>query len=280
MKTRLFIILSLVLININALTESKKGNLRHLDEIAETRTAYRAAHELLYETLKFNLRSGLKLSFWLLDQEYELYQSVSSVILLQLLKRANSASEYKVLFRIFTDLHLYYDENDSYDLDTTLIKAFVDYGRQILKDDFPPVLQQMRLKIRTECPENIVEGLLISLNEILKPSVLESEKGHKRERENLLAQAKKMRETGRNAEAWTTAIDALSDSSASGWARYYDGGSRLDICKELQEINPERGREFTIELFANDIPRGFPYGALHNIEEIVPLLTDKIDSHI
>jgi hypothetical protein len=36
MKTQLFIILSLVLININALTESKKGNLRHLDEIEYT----------------------------------------------------------------------------------------------------------------------------------------------------------------------------------------------------------------------------------------------------
>lgn len=251
--------------------------LRHLDEIAETRTSYRAAHELLYETLKFNLRSGLKLSFWLLDQEYELYQSVSSVILLQLLKRANSASEYKVLFRMFTDLHLYYDENDSYELDTTLIKAFVDYGRQILKDDYPPVLQQMRLKIRTECPENIVEGLLTSLDGILKLPVLESEKVHKREREDLLAQAKRLREAGRNAEAWTTAIDALADSSASGWARYYDGGSRLDICKELQKIDSERGREFTIDLFANDIPKGFPYGALQNIEEIVPLLTDKLD---
>ena len=39
-------------------------------------------------------------------------------VLLQLLKRANSASEYQVLFRMFTDLHLYYDENDLYELDT------------------------------------------------------------------------------------------------------------------------------------------------------------------
>lgn len=253
------------------------SRLRHIDEIAETRTTYRAAHELLYRTFRYNLRSGLKMASWMLDEEFEYYQSVSTVILNALLKRAETPEEYHALISVYEDLHLYLDENDAYDLGTSLLQAFVVNGQRILGSGFHTELSKLRQKIKTECPENIVEGMLTALEEKLHPEAKQPDKDQERERYKVLATAKRLRIEGHADEAWGAAVQALSDSNASGWARFYDGGSRIDICQELQEIDKERGREFALDLFASDIPVGYSYGAIQYLDEIVPLLTDKID---
>lgn len=253
------------------------SRLRYINEIAETRTAYRAAHRLLHETLKYNLRSGLKLAFWLLDEEFEYYQSVSALLLHILLEKAVSVEEYQALYRLFADLHLYNDENDAYDLSTSLLQAVVTHGKRILGDGFDAVYPLLQQKIKTECPENIVEGLLKSLDEMAQPKSQEQSTTSDRERDQKLAVTKDLRKKGKKAEAWSAAMEALADSTPSGWSRFYDGGSRIDICKELQEIDLQRGRDFTLDLFANDIPGGYAYGTLPYLDEIVPLLTENVD---
>lgn len=253
------------------------SRLRYIDEIAETRTAYRAAHRLLYETLKYNLRSGLKLAFWLLDEEFEYFQSVSASLLHILLEKAMSSDEYHALFRLFTDLHLYNDENDAYDLSTSLLQVIVAHGERILGDAFDTVYSQLQHKIRTECPENIVEGLLKSLDEMMQPKSQKQSTDSDRERDQKLAEAKTLLEKGKTLDAWNAAVEALSDSTPSGWSRFYDGGSRINICKMLQEIDLQKGRDFTLNLFASDIPGGYAYGILPYLDEIVPLLTEQVD---
>lgn len=253
------------------------SRLRYIDEIAETRTAYRAANRLLHETLKYNLRSGLKLAFWLLDEEFEYYQSVSSALLHILLAKSEKAEEYLSLFRLFTDLHLYNDENDVYDLSTSLLQAIITHGKRILGGDFNRVIPQLQQKIKTECPENIVEGLLKSLDEVLLPKESTPSDDSGRERDQKLAEAKALLEKGQISAAWNAAMEALSDSTQSGWSRFYDGGSRINICKVLQEIDLQKGRDFTLDLFASDIPGGYAYGTLPYLDEIVPLLTEQVD---
>ena len=254
------------------------SRLRYIDEIAESRTSYRAAHEMLCRALKFNLRTGLKLAFWLLKEEFEIYQSVSSAILKALLSQSICPEEYYALFRVFTDLHLYNDDNDAYDIDTSLLQSFVNHGQRILGDKFYFVLQQLNIKIKTECPENIVQGLLDGLEKMLSSSTAKEETEYSREWELQLATAEKLRKSGREQEAWAATIEALADSSSSGWARFNDGGSRLDICNELQKIDREHGRDFTIDLFARDIPGGYSYGTMQYLDEILPLLTDNVDN--
>lgn len=253
------------------------SRLRYIDEIAETRTAYRAANRLLHETLKYNPRSGLKLAFWLLDEEFEYYQSVSSALIHILLGKAEKEEEYLSLFRLFTDLHLYNDENNVYDLSTSLLQAIITHGQRILGEDFNRVIPQLQQKIKTECPENIVEGLLKSLQEMLQPEAPTPSAGSDRERDQKLAEAKALLEEGQTNAAWKAAMEALSDSTQSGWSRFYDGGSRINICKVLQEIDLQKGRDFTLDLFASDIPGGYAYGTLPYLDEIVPLLTEHVD---
>ena len=65
--------------------------------------------------------------------------------------------------------------------------------------------------------------------------------------------------------------------NSSGWARYYDGGSRINACKMLREIDREKGQNYAIELFAQDIPNGYSYGTMQYLDEIVPLLVDDVD---
>ena len=72
-------------------------------------------------------------------------------------------------------------------------------------------------------------------------------------------------------------MEYLCESSPSGWARYYDGGTRINACEMLQAIDEEKGRAYTLDLFAQDVPTGFSYGSMHYLEEIVPLLTKDVD---
>ena len=73
--------------------------------------------------------------------------------------------------------------------------------------------------------------MLTALEEKLHPEAKQPDKDQERERYKVLATAKRLRIEGHADEAWGAAVQALSDSNASGWARFYDGGSRIDICQ-------------------------------------------------
>ena len=115
-----------------------------------------------------------------------------------------------------------------------------------------------------------------SLDEMLSQGE-ESKEKQERERDKLLAEARILLATGHKDDAWAKTMEYLCESSPSGWDRYYDGGTRINACEMLQAIDEEKGRAYTLDLFAQDVPTGFSYGSMHYLEEIVPLLTKDVD---
>lgn len=252
------------------------SRLKHIEEVSESRTRLRAAERLLEETLKYNLRSGLKLAIWLLDSEYDYFQSVGSDLLETLLKDAKNEEDYRTLFRYYTELYLYTDDNDTSFLNTHLLRVIVDNGKRIFGEGFNAFVPVLKKRIATECPESISADMTKALDEMLN-SEEESKDKQIRERDKILAEARALLEDGRKEDAWAKTMEYLCDSSPSGWARSYDGGTRINACEMLQSIDEEKGREFALDLFAQDIPTGFSYGSMHYLEEIVPLLSKDVD---
>ena len=252
------------------------SRLKYIESVAESRTRLYAAKELLNETLSFNLRSGLKLAIWQLDKEYNYFLSVSSSLLVALSDKAQTEEEFQALLRYFTTIHLYTDVNYSYDLDTDVLGAVVNCGKRILGDAFMDKVPFLRQKIQTECPENISSDLMKKLDELLAEPASE-EKKTDRESEILCMEAKALLAEGRKDEAWDKAIEAVEASNSSGWNKFYDGGTRIKACSVLQEVDEARGRDVTLELFANDILDGYSYGTSRYLDESFPLLTKAVD---
>ena len=260
----------------NELIHWMTSRLKHVGEVSESRTRLRAAERLLEETLKYNLRSGLNLAIWLLDSEYDYFQSVESDLLEALLKAAKDEEDYLALFRYYTELYLYTDDNDSTSLNTYLLRIVVENGKRILGEGFDAFAPVLKNRITTECPESISSEMTMSLDELLNPGEDTKDK-QERERDKILAEARALLEDGRKEDAWARTMEYLCDSSPSGWARSYDGGTRINACEMLQTIDEEKGREYALDLFAQDIPTGFSYGSMHYLDEIVPLLTCDVD---
>lgn len=252
------------------------SRLKYIESVAESRTRLYAAKELLNETLSFNLRSGLKLAIWQLDKEYNYFLSVSSSLLVALSDRAQTEEEFQALLRYFTTIHLYTDDNYSYDLDTDVLSAVVNCGKRILGEAVMDKVPFLRQKIQTECPENISSDLMKKLDEMLAEPASE-EKKTDRESEILSMEAKALLAEGRKEEAWDKAIEAVEASNSSGWNKFYDGGTRIKACSVLQEVDETRGRDVTLELFANDILDGYSYGTCRYLDESFPLLTKTVD---
>lgn len=252
------------------------SRLKYIESVAESRTRLYAAKGLLNETLSFNLRSGLKLAIWQLDKEYNYFLSVSSSLLKTLSDRAQTEEEFQALLRYFTTIHLYTDDNYSYDLDTDVLSAVVNCGKRILGEAFMDKVPFLKQKIQTECPENISSDLMKKLHEMLAESVTE-EKKSERVCERLCMETKELLAKGKKDEAWNKAIEAVEASNSSGWNKFYDGGTRIKSCSVLQEVDEVRGRDVTLELFANDILDGYSYGTISYLDESFPLLTKSVD---
>lgn len=252
------------------------SRLKHIGDVAESRTRLRAAERLLEETLQYNLRSGLKLAVWLLDSEYDYFQSTESDLLEALVKAAKDEMDYRALFRYYTEIYLYTDDNDTTSLNTHLLRTVVENGRRILGEGFNAFVLVLKKKIATECPESISADMTKALDEMLSQGA-ESKDKIERERDKLLAEARTLLATGHKDDAWDKTMEYLCESSPSGWARYYDGGTRINACEMLQAIDEEKGRAYTLDMFAQDIPTGFSYGSMHYLEEIVPLLAKDVD---
>ena len=252
------------------------SRLKYIESVAESTTRLYAAKELLNETLTFNMRSGLKLAIWQLDKEYNYFLSVSSSLLIALSDKAQTEKEFQALLRYFTTIHLYTDDNYSYDLDTDVLSAMVNCGKRILGEAFMDKVPFLKQKIQTECPESISSDLMKKFEEMLAESISE-EKKTERESEILCMEAKVLLAEGRKDEAWDKAIEAVEASNSSGWDKFYDGGTRIKACTVLQEVDEARGRDVTLELFANDILDGYSYGTSRYLDESFPLLTKTVD---
>lgn len=252
------------------------SRLKYIESVAESRTRLYAANELLNETFSFNLRSGLKLAIWQLDKEYNYFLSVSSSLLVALSDRVQTEEEFQALLRYFTTIHLYTDDNYSYDLDTDVLNSVVNCGKRILGDAFMDKVPFLKQKIQTECPEHISSDLMKKLDEMLAELASE-EKKTERESEILCMEAKSLLAEGRKDEAWDKAVEAVEASNSYGWNKFNDGGTRIKACSVLQEVDEARGRDVTLELFANDILDGYSYGTCRYLDESFQLLTKTVD---
>lgn len=252
------------------------SRFKHIETVAESKTRLYAAKKLLNVTFRFNSRSGLKLAIWQLDKEYNYFQSVSSSLLENLSNKVKTEAEFQTLYRYFTTIHLYTDDNYSYELDTDVLKAIVDCGKRIFGKAFIKKVEFLKRRIKTECPENISSDLLKYLDDMLNDSMVAEHKSQK-ECDRLCFEAKELLAKGRKKEAWDKAMESVEASSPSGWSRYYDGGTRIKACSVLQEVDEESGRDISLELFANDIFNGYTYGTIQYLDESVPLLIKTVD---
>lgn len=242
------------------------SRLRYIREVAENRTVVRAGEKLLECALDFDFGSGIKLARWLLDEEFGYFQSISKIILDFLLRQINTQKEYDALLSYYTQIHLYFDDS-GYDADTHLLERVVKKGMTLLNTDFEKVKPIFQRSIKVQCPENSVDVFMETLEK-----VYDHTDDNERESTDVVAT------NSSNGETWETAMEAVRKSSPWGWARYNDGGTRIDACKKLQRVDKEKGRAVTFDLFADDIKAGHNNGTMLYLDEIVPMLTETVDS--
>ena len=241
------------------------SRLRYIKEITEGNATTYAGEALLRRTFDYNLGSGIKLAKWLLDEEFGYFQSVSKILLEALLEKLTTEEEYYHLLSYYTEIHLFFSDG-IYDSDTRLLEKVVDKGVNILTSGFEKAYVILQKSIEVQCPEKEVDAFL----ESLKKACGQREEGKQDDAENILP-------TKHIDDTWDTAMETVKKSEPSGWVRFYDGGSRIEACKKLQEVDKEKGRKVTFDLLANDIGKSYDYGIMQCLDEIVPLLTDQVN---
>lgn len=239
------------------------SRLRYIQEVSEGRAAVLAGEALLENTLKFDLGSGIKLAKWLLDKEFGYYQSISKIILEAMLEKVTTKEEFNIILSYYTKLHLYFDDR-IYETDTQLLESIFAKSKSVYGLDIEEIKSVLQKHIKTNCPENIIDTYLEALEKVF------GEQGVDNREENRSPDVS-LKET------WDTAMEAIRQSGPSGWVRYYDGGTRIDACKKLQEIDKDKGRDITFNLLADDIDKGYNYSIMRYLDEIVPLMTEKVD---
>ena len=253
--------------------------LNYINECSESRTGTQAAMTLLEGVIKMNLGAGLKLSKWMLDKEYGYFESVSALLIRCLSSLITSEQEYNALFELYVQIHLSF--TDSYDADTSLLECIFKTGQQICASSFEKFSKKLKIAILTNCNDAYSASLLKKLEEMSKPTVdvksEESNKDYYRKSDSLTTEAKEMLALGNKNAAWDKAMDALAASSSAGWAKIYDGGTRMNACQLLVQIDKTKGQEIAINQFAEDLVNGLGYSEMHYTTEIAHLLNDNID---
>lgn len=240
------------------------SRLRYIREVSEGRAAVLTGEALLEYALKIDFGSGIKLAKWLLDEEFGYFQSVSKIILETMIEKTSTKDEFNTLLSYYTKIHLYFDDRVYETDDTQLLEKFVSKSKSINGLDIEDIKSILRKHIKTQCPENIIDAYL---------DALEKAYGEKNVDDK---EASGMPDV-LHKETWDSAMEAIRQSGPSGWVRFYDGGTRIDACKKLQEVDKERGRNISFDLLADDIEKGYNYAAMRYLDEIVPLMTEKVD---
>lgn len=239
------------------------SRLRYIQEVSEGRSAVLTGEALLENTLKFDFGSGIKLAKWLLDEEFGYFQSVSKIILETMLEKTATKEEFNILLSYYTKIHLYFDDR-IYEVDTQLLEKFISKAKLIYGLDIEETRSILQKHIKTQCQENVIDAYLEALEKVV--GELDDNKKEKNRTSEISQE-----------EAWNSAMESIRQSGPSGWVRYYDGGTRIDACKKLQEVDKEKGRVISFDLLADDIEKGYNYGTMQYLDEIVPLMTDKVD---
>lgn len=137
------------------------------------------------------------------------------------------------------------------------------------------------MAILTDCNDAYSASLLKKLEEMSKPTADvksdDSNKDYYRESDSLTAEAKEMLALSDKTAAWDKTMEVLAASSPAGWAKFYDGGTRMKACQRLIRIDRKKGQEVAINQFAADLVNGLGYLEMHYATEIACLLSDKVD---
>ena len=252
--------------------------LRYLDTISEARTGTYACTQLLVDAFKLNLGMGIKFSKWILNSEFGYFESVSNIIIRALLDRVCDEKDFKAILHLYTRIHLYIMNDD---VASSVLEKLYNKGVDLLGKEFAKYIPELRLAISTRCPEGFQDVLNEQLDKLITPPTkaneLSDKNTYQNESDKLYIEAEELFYQNKKIEAWDKAMGALKASSTAGWARFYDGGTRINACQLLQKIDKDRGREITISQFAEDITKEIGYSAMQNVDEILPLLSDNIN---
>ena len=255
------------------------SRLNYINDCSESRTGTQAAIELLEGVMIQNLGAGLKLGMWMLDKEYGYFESIAAILIKRLSCIITNEQEYDALFRLYTQIHLSF--TNGYNADTSLLECIFKTGQQICTKSFEKFLKKLKMAILTNCNDAYSASLLNKLEEMSKPAADvksdDSNKDYYRESDSLTAEAKEMLALGDKTIAWDKAMEALAASSPTGWAKFYDGGTRLKACQLLIQIDREKGQEVAINQFAADLVNGLGHSEMHYATEIAYLLSDKVE---
>lgn len=263
------------------------SRLRYINESSESRIATNAAKKLLIDALELNFSVGLNLAKWLLDAEIGYFEMVSYCLIHSLLKKAHTEAEYKPIFRYFTQVHLYLVGTASYDVSTDLLALIYSVGQKILGHNYTAYGNELKRCLSTQCVDRIGKIMLKKLEELENPNSINNgtieiiEKSevdtYFRKSDELLSKAKDWLRKGNREKAWKIAKDALNTSNIYGWERYTDGGTRINACQLLVDIDSVNGRRITMQQLADDISASIGYDLMLNLDEIIKLLLDNID---
>ncbi len=262
------------------------SRLHFIDESSDGKASERAGRKLLNAALDTNLGMGMKMGKWLLDAQINGFATISSIMLTKWLDEAITENEYKTALRYFNRIYLH-TMSDWYEVDTSLLEKVYTKGKVLLGERFAPYLEELRRNIVTQGLEDAQKAMLEKLDELEHP-VIEQEQAIQKENdslqrvlrpsEDLCEQAQQLLDSGDEKGAWDTALEALHKSNSYGWARYNDGGTRLNACAMLVKINAEEGRKITMRQLRDDISAGVGYDAMNYIDEIVDLIADDADA--
>lgn len=264
------------------------SRLRYINDSSESRIATNAASKLLSDALELNLSVGLNLARWLLDAEIGYFEMASFRLINALLVKAHSADEYNHIFRYFTQVHLYVIGTTSSEVSTELLELIYSVGKKILGHNYTTHINELKRSLSIQCVDRIGTPLLKKLEELehldsINDSVHErvTENGepdtYLRRSDELILQAKELLKKGNREKAWNIAKEALYTSNIYGWARYYDGGTRINACKLLIDIDSINGRRIAMQQLADDISASIGYDLMQNLDEIIEIFVDQID---
>lgn len=255
------------------------SRLNYINDCSESRTGTQAATELLEGVMIQNLDAGLKLGKWMLDKEYGYFESVSAILIKRLSCIITNEQEYNALIRLYTQIHLSF--TNGYDADTSLLECIFKTGQQICANSFEKLSEKFKMAILTNCNDAYSASLLKKLEEMSKPKadvkLEKSNKDYYRESDSLTAEAKEMLALGDKTAAWDKAMEALAASSPAGWAKFYDGGTRMKACQLLIRIDRTKGQEVAINQFAADLVNDIGYSEMNYAAEIAHLLIDDVE---
>lgn len=244
--------------------------IRHIYDSAENEAGSDATYAMMKEALRINIGYGVRFAEFMLDRELTSYLDAFSVLLRNLLDKISTEDEYFAILHLYADLYLF---TSSVDNSPSLLRKVISVGKIVCARKIDLIKGYLIKSVNINCSNDHKSELIDVIN-----GVEPAEETHSANKNDVaIAESLKALEIGNKRLAWDKAMEAVKESSSSGWIRFYDGGTRINACRMLQKVDKDRGRDYTIKLFVDDIITGGAYGASRCLDEILPLLTDNID---